>query len=106
MPSSDGKKGSIIMMKKNCGEFEVVVFCAGTTFDDFGRPAPYWTGVIEYRWDSSKQAYHVNTVQMFGKGMVAVSREHETDVASRDEVKYFINYLRFLENHYKRIYGE
>lgn len=83
-------------------EFEV--FCAGTTFDDFGRAAPYWTGVVEYRWDSSKQAFHVNTVQMFGTGMVAVAREYEADVSTQGEVKYFIEYFRFLENHYREIY--
>ena len=85
-------------------EFEV--FCAGTTFDDFGHATPYWTGVIEYQWDSSKQAFHVNTVQMFGKGMLAISREYEADVHSYEEVQYFINYLKFLESHYKKVYGE
>lgn len=85
-------------------EFEV--FCAGTTFDDFGRAAPYWTGVIEYRWNPAKKVFHVNTVQIFGKGMVAVAREHETDVASRKELNYFIEYLKFIETHYEKVYGE
>ena len=83
-------------------EFEV--FCAGTMFDDFGRATPYWTGVIEYQWDSHQQAFHVNTVQVFGTGMLAISREYETDVSSSYEVQYFINYLMFLENHYKKTY--
>ena len=87
------------MKAKDC-----VVFCAGTVFDDFARPAPYWTGVIEYRWNPVKQAFHVNTIQVFGKGMLAISREYETDVSSSYEVQYFINYLRFLESHYRKTY--
>ena len=87
------------MKAKDC-----VVFCAGTVFDDFARPAPYWTGVIEYRWNPVKKVFHVNTVQMFGKGMVAISREYEADVASRDEVQYFIHHLMFLESHYRKTY--
>lgn len=83
-------------------EFEV--FCAGTMFDDFGRATPYWTGVIEYRWSPVKKVFHVNTVQVFGTGTVAIAREHETDVPSYDEVKYFINYLKFTEAHYRKTY--
>ena len=104
MPSEDGKKGSIIMKKKNCGKFEEVIFGAGTPFDDFARPAPFWTGTVAYRWNPVENVFHVYTVQVFGTGTVTISREYEADVSSYDEVKYFINYLKFIKAHYRKIY--
>ena len=81
-------------------------FGAGKAFDDFGRPTSFWTGVVAYRWDVKKQAFIVCTTQVLGTGTVQNSRSYETETESCDEVNDFIAYLRELEEHYKKVYGE
>ena len=94
------------MKEKNCEGFREVIFGAGKAFDDFGRPTPFWTGVVAYRWNALKQAFFVYTIQILGTGTVTNSRSHETETSSCDEVNDFLDYLKELENHYKKIYGE
>ena len=106
VPSRDGRNGGIIMKKKNCGESKVVNFGAGKAFDSFGRATSFWTGVITYRWDARKQAFHVCTVQALGTGTAVNSRSYEEEVKSCEEVIDFLDYLRELEDHYKKVYGE
>lgn len=106
MPSEDGKKGSIIIKKKNCGKFEEVIFGAGTPFDDFARPAPFWTGTVAYRWNPVEKVFHVYSVQVLGTGTVINKREYETEKNSCDEINDFLDYLKELEEHYIKEYGE
>ena len=94
------------MKEKECGKFKEVIFGAGKAFDDFGRPTPFWTGVVSYRWNSLKQVFFVYTIQVLGTGTVTNSRSYEVETESCDEINDFIAYLRELENHYKKVYGE
>ena len=94
------------MKEKDCGKFKEVIFGAGKAFDDFGRPTSFWTGVVAYRWNALKQAFFVYTIQVLGTGTVTNSRSYEVETESCDEVNDFIAYLRELENHYKKVYGE
>ena len=94
------------MKKKDCGKFKEVIFGAGKAFDKFGRATPFWTGVVAYRWNPVRQAFHVYSVQVLGTGTVMNSREYETEKNSCDEINGFIDYLKELEAHYKKVYGE
>ena len=94
------------MKKKDCGKFREFIFGAGKAFDDFGRATPFWTGVVAYRWNSLKQTYYVYTIQVLGTGTVTNSRSNEAETSSCDEVNEFIDYLKELESHYKKVYGE
>ena len=94
------------MKKKDCGKFKEVIFGAGKAFDDFGRATSFWTGVVAYRWDSLKQVFVVYTVQVLGTGTVMNSRSYEAEKPSCDEINEFLDYLKELENHYKKVYGE
>ena len=94
------------MKEKNYDGFKEVIFGAGKAFDDFGRATPFWTGVVAYRWNSLKQVFHVYTIQVLGTGTVTNSRSYETETESCKEVNDFLDYLRELENHYKKVYGE
>lgn len=96
------QKGRLRMKRK----FKTVVFGAGKAFDDFGRATPFWTGVVAYRWNTHKQVFVVYTVQVLGTGTVMNAREYKDEVASCDEVNDFIEYIRGVENHYKKVYGE
>ena len=102
--SYDGMKGECIMKKKDCGKFKEVIFGAGKAFDAFGRATPFWTGVVAYRWNAVKQVFHVYSVQVLGTGTVTNSRSYEAETASCDKVNDFIDYLKELENHYKKVY--
>ena len=93
------------MKKKDCGKFKEVIFGAGKAFDAFGRATPYWMGVVAYRWNCLKQVFHVYTVQTLGTGTVTNRRSYETETPSCEEVNEFLDYLKELENHYKRVYG-
>ena len=94
------------MKEKNCAGFKEVIFGAGKAFDDFGRATSFWTGVVAYRWNAVKQVFHVYTIQVLGTGTVTNSRSYETETPSCDEVNDFLDYLKELENHYKKVYGE
>ena len=94
------------MKEKNCTGFKEVFFGAGKTFDDSGRPTSFWTGVVAYRWNVVKQAFFVYTIQVLGTGTVTNSRSYETETESCDEINDFLDYLKELENHYKKVYGE
>ena len=94
------------MKKKDCGRFKEVFFGAGKPFDTSGRPTPFWTGVVAYQWNAVKQAFFVYTVQVLGTGTVTNSRSYETETVSYEEVNGFIDYLKELEEHYKKVYGE
>lgn len=91
-------------MKKN--EWKVVNFGAGKAFDPFGRATAFWTGVVTYRWNAEKQAFHVLAVQAIGTGTVINSKSHEFSSPSCDEVNDFLDYFKELENHFKKVYGE
>ena len=94
------------MKERDYRKFKEVFFGAGKAFDAFGRPTSFWTGVVAYRWDALKQAFIVCTIQVLGTGTVTNSRSYETETTSCDEVNDFLDYLKELENHYKKIYGE
>ena len=94
------------MKEKDYGKFKEVIFGAGKAFDDFGCATPFWTGVVAYRWNAVKQVFHLYTIQVLGTGTVTNSRSYETETASCDEVNDFLDYLKELENHYKKVYGE
>lgn len=94
------------MKEKNYGKFKEVIFGAGRAFDDFGRPTSFWTGVVAYRWNAVKQAFFVYTIQTLGTGTVTNSRSYEAETNEVNEVNDFIAYLRELEEHYKKVYGE
>ena len=94
------------MKEKNCGKFKEFIFGAGKAFDDFGRATPFWTGVVTYQWNSLKQTFYIYTVQVLGTGTVTNSRSYETETVSYEKVNGFIDYLKELENHYKKVYGE
>ena len=94
------------MKEKDCGKFREVFFGAGEAFDAFGRATPFWTGVVAYRWNSLKQVFVVFTVQTLGTGTVTNSRSYETETTSCEEVNDFLDYLKELEIHYKKVYGE
>ena len=83
-----------------------VLFMAGRAFDASGRPAPYWKGIIAYRWDVRKQAFIVCTTQVLGTGTVQNSRSSEELMSSCDDVNDSIDYFRELKRHYKEVYGE
>ena len=91
---------------KNYRKFREAFFGAGKAFDAFGRPTSFWTGVVAYRWDAVKQAFIVYTIQVLGTGTVTNSRSYETETTSCNEVNDFLDYLKELENHYKKVYGE
>ena len=84
----------------------VVFFGAGRAFDDFGRASSFWTGVVQYKWNAAKQVFHLHSVQVLGTGTVTNSRSYEGETESCDEVNKFLDYLKELENHYKKVYGE
>ena len=86
--------------------WKVVNFGAGKAFDAFGRATSFWTGVVTYKWNVEKQAFHVLAVQALGTGTVTNSRSYETETTSCVEVNDFIDYLKELEIHYKTVYGE
>ena len=94
------------MKEKDCGKFKEVFFGAGKAFDDFGRPTSFWVGVVAYQWVSVKQMFVVYTIQVLGTGTVLNSRSYEAETTSCDEVNSFLDYLKELENHYKKVYGE
>ena len=94
------------MKETNCAGFKKVVFGAGKAFDAFGRATSFWTGVITYHWNAKKQVFHVLAVQALGTGTVTNSRSYETETPSCDEVNNFLDYLKELEAHYKKVYGE
>ena len=94
------------MKEKDCGKFKEVFFGAGKAFDGFGRPTSFWTGVVAYQWNVVKQAFVVYTIQVLGTGTVTNSRSYETVTPSCKEVNDFLDYLKELENHYKKVYGE
>ena len=94
------------MKEKDYGKFKEVIFGAGRAFDAFGRPTPFWTGVVAYRWNAVKQAFFVYTTQVLGTGTVTNSRSYEAETSSCDEVNDFLDYLKELEDHYKEVYGE
>ena len=94
------------MKKKDCAGFKEFVFGAGKAFDSVGRATPFWTGVVAYRWNVVKQAFFVYTIQVLGTGTVTNSRSYETETESCDEINDFLDYLKELENHYKKVYGE
>ena len=91
------------MKEKNYGKFKEVIFGAGKAFDDFGRPTSFWTGVVAYRWNAVKQSFFVYTIQVLGTGTATNSRSYEGETK---EVNDFLDYLKELENHYKKVYGE
>lgn len=94
------------MKRKNCAGFKEVIFGAGKAFDSFGRATPFWTGVVAYRWNCLKQVFHVYTVQVLGTGTATNSRSYEAEAASCEEIDAFIDYLKEIEAHYKKVYGE
>ena len=94
------------MKEKDCGKFKEALFGAGKAFDDFGRPTPFWSGVVAYQWIAEKQAFFVYTIQVLGTGTVTNSRSYETETTSCDEVNDFLDYLKEVERHYKKVYGE
>ena len=94
------------MKRKDCKGFKEVIFGAGKAFDAFGRATPFWTGVAAYQWNSLKQVFHIYTIQVLGTGTVTNSHSHETETESCDEVNDFLDYLKELEMHYKKVYGE
>ena len=94
------------MKEKDYGKFKEVIFGAGKAFDKFGRATPFWTGVVAYRWNALRQTFHVYTVQVLGTGTVTNSRSYETETPSCEEVNDFLDYLKELEIHYKKVYSE
>lgn len=94
------------MKEKDYGKFKEVIFGAGKAFDVFGRATPFWTGAVAYRWNPIKQVFHIYSVQVLGTGTVTNKREYETEKNSCDEINEFLDYLKELENHYKKVYGE
>ena len=87
-------------------KFKKVFFGAGKAFDDFGHPKSFWMGVVAYRWDTAKQVFFVNTIQVLGTGTVTNSRSYEIKTNSCEKVNDFLAYLRGLEEHYKKVYEE
>ena len=87
-------------------EWKVVNFGAGKAFDDFGRVATFWTGVVTYKWDAVKQVFNVLAVQSIGTGTVINSRSYDLEEPSYEGVKSFLDYFKELETHYKKVYGE
>ena len=85
---------------------KIVNFGAGRAFDAFGRPTSFWSGVVAYQWDAAKQAFLVRTAQVLGTGTVTNRRSYEVETKSCDEVNGFLDYLKELESHYKKVYGE
>ena len=94
------------MKEKNYEKFKEVIFGAGKAFDDFGRPTSFWTGVVAYRWNAVKQTFFVYTIQVLGTGTATNSRSYEVETKSFDEVNDFLDYLKEVEEHYKKVYGE
>ena len=94
------------MKEKDCGKFKEVFFGAGKPFDASGRPTPFWTGVVAYQWCAVKQVFFVYTIQVLGTGTVTNSRSNEAETSSCDEVNEFLDYLKELENRYRKVYGE
>ena len=81
-----------------------VVFCAGKAFDSFGRPTPFWTGVVAYLWSAEKQAFHVYSVQVLGTGTVTDGRSSEELMSSCDDINNLLDYFKELKRHYKEVY--
>ena len=106
MPSRDGRKEGFIMKKKDCGKFKEVIFGAGRPFDAYGRATSFWTGMVAYRWNPVRQAFHVYSINVLGTGTVTNSKEYETETTSCEEVNDFLDYFKELENHFKKVYGE
>lgn len=83
-----------------------VRFEAGKSYDACGCPAPHWYYGVVYRYNECKQAYWVYAIQMAGVGASIDQISHETEMASWQEVRDCLEYLKALEMHYKRVYGE
>jgi len=83
-----------------------VSFRAGKAFDGFGRPTPFWTCIVAYRWSSFKQSFWVYATQLSGTGTVVDRRSYEAETTSCKEVNDFLDYLKQLEMHYKKVYDE
>ena len=96
------------MKEKYCADTDSkeVSFKAGKAFDDFGRPTPFWTCIVAYRWSSFKQAFWVYATQLLGTGTVVDRRSCEAYSTSWEEVNDFLDYLKQLELHYKKVYDE
>ena len=87
-------------------EMEMKNFGAGKAFDDFGRPASFWVGVVAYQWNAENQAFLVRTIQVLGTGTVTNSRSYEAQKKSCKEVNGLLDYFKELELHYKQVYEE
>ena len=94
------------MKEKDCGKFKEVFFGAGKAFDDFGRPTPFWKGIIAYRWDAEKQAFIVYSVQVLGTGTVANEYSSKEEMSSCDDINNLLDYFKGLKRHYKEVYYE
>ena len=96
------------MKEKYCADTDSkeVSFKAGKAFDGFGRPTPFWTCIVAYRWSNFKQSFWVYATQLLGTGTVVDRRSYETETTSLEEVNDFLDYLKHLELHYKKVYAE
>ena len=94
------------MKEKDCGKFKEALFGAGKAFDDFGRPTPFWSGVVAYQWSAEKQAFLVCATQVLGTGTASNTYYSRKEASSCDEINKLLDYFRELERHYKKVYGE
>lgn len=81
-------------------------FYAGREFDSDGKPAPWWEGIISYKWDYTKQAFNICTKQTFGTGTVENPVKYDLTLMGCDEVNNLIKGFRNMETHCKKVYGE
>ena len=96
------------MKEKYCADTDSkeVSFGAGKAFDGFGRPTPFWTCIVAYRWSNIKQTCWVYATQLSGAGAIVDRRSYEAETTSLEEVNDFLDYLKHLEIHYKKVYNE
>ena len=96
------------MKEKYCADTDSkeVSFGAGKAFDGFGRPTPFWACIVAYRWSNIKQTCWVYATQLSGAGAVVDRRSYEVETTSCEEVNDFLDYLKELEIHYKKVYSE
>lgn len=95
------------MKEKYCADTDSkeVSFTAGKAFDGLGCPTPFWTCVVAYRWSSFKQSFWVYATQLLGTGTV-VDRCSCEAYSTWEEVNDFLDYLKELEIHYKKVYDK
>lgn len=81
-----------------------IFFGAGQALDSQGRQSSCWMGFVGYTWDAPKKVFHVQTETAIGTGSVYNYSSYKEEVKTCKELDKILHNMKWLENHYKKIY--